>query len=88
MNGRASASTLLISGGSDSSGRLSSAPEMRSRMSFAAASTSRSGENSMVMSDRPSRDEERIISMPSTPATRSSSIWVMRDSTTLAAAPG
>ena len=42
----------------------------------------------MVTSETPSRERERIISMPSTPAIRSSTSWVMRDSTTLAAAPG
>ena len=47
-------STLRTSGGSASSGRVDSTLDTRSRMSLAAASTSRPTLNSTVMSLRPS----------------------------------
>ena len=80
-------STLRTSGGSASSGMSSSTLETRSRMSLAAASTSRPIVNSMVMSLTPSRLDDSMYSMPSTPAMRSSMISVIRVSTTDAAAP-
>ena len=62
-------------------------PETRSRMSLAALSTSRSMLNSMLMRERPSSLVDSTVRMPSTPAMRSSMTWVMRVSTTAAAAP-
>jgi hypothetical protein len=85
--GCASVSTLRISGGNASSGNSLIAPETRSRTSLAAASTSRPGRNSTVISERPSVDREAIVSIPSTPASRSSSGCVMRFSITWALAP-
>jgi hypothetical protein len=41
----------------------------------------------MLMSLRPSEEREEIVSTPSIPASRSSSGWVIRLSTTSAAAP-
>ena len=80
-------SALTISGGSTSSGRLSSTRDTRSRTSFAAASMSRDSTNSTVMRDRPSDEDELTVSMPSTPLIASSMTCVTRVSTTLAAAP-
>ncbi len=80
-------STLRISGGSASVGRLESTLDTRSRMSLAAESTLRPTLNSTVMSLRPSWLEDSMYSMPSTPAMRSSRTSVMRVSTTEAAAP-
>ena len=53
----------------------------RSRTSLAAASTSRSGLNSMLIVEWPSREFERIVSMPSRPAIRSSMTCVILFST-------
>ncbi len=83
----ASASTFWISGGSASSGRSSRTAEMRSRISLAAPSTSRSMLNSTVIRERPSMLDDAMVLMPSTPAMLSSINSVMRVSTTLAAAP-
>ena len=87
MIGCESASTLRTSGASASSGRSCAAPATRSRTSLAAASMLWPGRNSIEMSDRPSDEREVIVSIPSTPASRSSSGWVMRLSITAAAAP-
>ena len=81
-------STFWISGGSASSGNSSRMPATRSRMSLAAASTSRSTSNSTVIRERPSSLRDSMNRMPSTPAIRSSTISVIRVSTTFAAAPG
>ncbi len=81
-------STFWISGGSASTGSWSSIPETRSRTSLAAPSMSRSMLNSMVMAERPSSLTDSMVSMPSTPDTRSSISCVMRVSTTFAEAPG
>ena len=81
-------STFWISGGSASAGRSSRMRETRSRTSLAAPSMSRPTANSMVMDERPSSLTDATLWMPSTPETRSSMTSVMRDSTTLAAAPG
>ena len=87
MIGAASASTLRTTGGSISCGRLAAAAPTRSRTSLAALSILRPGANSMVMSDWPSREREVIVCRPSSPASCSSSTWVIRVSMTLAAAP-
>jgi hypothetical protein len=57
-------------------------------MSLAAPSMSRPTSSSMVMTERPSSLIDESVRIPSTPATRSSMSWVMRDSTTPAEAPG
>ncbi len=85
--GSASASTLEISGGRAWSGMRSVTRLTASRTSLAAASTSRVGTNSMLMSELPLRLRASIVSMPSMPARASSSTWVMRLSTTAAEAP-
>jgi hypothetical protein len=64
-----------------------SALATRSRTSLAAASTSRPARNSIEISERPSIEREAIASIPSIPASRSSSGWVMRFSITCALAP-
>ncbi|MCW0450707.1 hypothetical protein NB706_003541 [Xanthomonas sacchari] len=84
----ASASTLAISGASASSGRRSSTRLTASRTSLAAASMSRVARNSILMSATPLELRAWIVSMPSMPASASSSTWVMRLSTTAAEAPG
>ena len=61
---------------------------MALRTSFAAASISRVRRKVMLTDEEPSLEFEDIVSMPSMPATASSIGWVMRVSTTLAAAPG
>ena len=81
-------STFWMSGGSASTGSWSRIPDTRSRTSFAAPSMSRSMSNSMVIFERPSSLTDSMVRIPSTPETRSSMSWVMRVSTTLAAAPG
>ena len=86
--GSESLSTLLISGGSASSGMRSATRLTALRMSLAAASMSRVGRNSMLMSELPLRLRDSMVLMPSMPDSASSSVWVMRVSTTLADAPG
>src|SRR3972149_2350423 len=54
---------------------------------FAAASTSRSVLNSTLMAERPSRELERSVSIPSRPAIRSSMTCVILFSTMAAPAP-
>lgn len=87
MIGSAAESTLPISGGSASSGRLAATRATRSRTSFAASSTERDGSNSRLMLERPSRLCEVIFVTPSMPATRSSMTCVILVSTTSADAP-
>ena len=77
-----------MSGGSESSGKLSTTPETRSRISFAAASISCVTSNSMLIRERPSEDVEEINLIPSTPEIRSSITSVIRVSTVCAEAPG
>jgi len=72
ITGSALKSTLPISGGSASGGSCAATRETRSRTSFAASSTSRSGTNSRLMLERPSTLCEVILVMPSRPDTRSS----------------
>ena len=85
--GSASDSTLAISGGRASSGMRSATRVTASRTSLAAASMSRLDLNSMLMLERPLRLLALMVSMPSMPASASSSTWVMRLSTTAAEAP-
>ena len=80
-------STLVTCEASASGGRRAAARETRSRTSLAAASRSRSIENSTVMRENSSRLDEVSFSTPSMPATSSSSTWVTRDSITAALAP-
>ena len=80
-------STLVICGGSASSGRRPATRERRSRTSFAAESRSRSSVNSTLMFERSSRLEELSRSTPSMPEISFSMICVMRDSTTSDEAP-
>lgn len=85
--GSASASTLEISGGRAWSGMRSETRLTASRTSLAAASTSRDCTNSILISEEPLRLRASMVSMPSMPASASSSTWVMRLSTTAADAP-
>ncbi len=87
MTGSALKSTLAISGGSASGGSALTTRATRSRTSFAASSTERSGANSRLMFERPSMLCEVILVTPSSPATRSSITCVIFVSTTSAAAP-
>jgi hypothetical protein len=86
--GSASASTFSICGGSASSGMRFRTRLTASRMSLAAASMSRSSENSMLTLERPLTLRDSSMSTPSSPLSASSRIWVMRVSTTAAEAPG
>ena len=88
MIGSESLSTLLISGGSASSGMRSATRLTALRTSFAAASMSRVARNSMLTREAPFWLLESMVLMPSMPASASSRVWVMRVSTTLAEAPG
>ncbi len=87
MIGSASLSTLAISGGRASSGMRSATRLTASRTSLAAASISRLEVNSMLTCERPLVLRALIVSMPSMPASASSSTWVMRLSMTAAEAP-
>ena len=82
MIGSVPLSTLVICEGSASSGRRSATRERRSRTSLAAASRSRSSENSTLICERSSRLEEFRRSTPSMPEISFSMTCVMRDSTT------
>src|SRR5688572_5665447 len=84
----ASDSTFSICGGSASSGIRPSTRLTASRTSLAAASMSRDSENSIVTDATPLRLRDSTVSMPSMPATASSSTCVIRVSTTAADAPG
>ena len=88
MIGSESLSTLLISGGSASSGMRSATRLTALRTSLAAASMSREARNSMLMREEPFWLLESMVLMPSMPDSASSSVWVMRVSTTLDEAPG
>ncbi len=81
-------SAFSISGGSASSGNRSTTRLTASRTSFAAASISRSSENSMLMLPSPLLLWDSIVSTPSIPDRESSSTCVIRVSTTAAEAPG
>ena len=87
MMARASASLLAMRGGSASRGRFGTARPTRSRTSLAAASMSRSMSNSMETAEDSSRLVEVMTSIPSIPATASSTICVTWDSTIFAEAP-
>src|SRR5882672_6600220 len=80
-------STLVICGGSASSGRRWATRDNRSRTSFAALSRSRSSVNSTLICERSSRLAELRRSTPSIPEISFSMICVMRDSTTSEEAP-
>ena len=80
-------STLVICDGSASSGNRCATRDRRSRTSLAAASRSRSSENSTLICERSSRLEELSRSTPSMPEISFSMICVMRDSTTSEEAP-
>jgi hypothetical protein len=85
--GSAPLSTLLICGGSASSGRRACTRATRSRTSLAADSRSRSAVNSMLICALSSRLIEMSLSMPSMPEISFSSTCVMRVSITLEFAP-
>ena len=81
-------SAFSICGGSASRGMRSTTRLTASRTSFAAASMSRSSENSMLMLPSPLLLCDSMVSTPSMPDSASSSTCVMRVSTTAAEAPG
>src|SRR6185436_7110501 len=87
MMGSVPLSTLVICGGSASSGRRAATRDRRSRTSLAALSRSRSSVNSTLICERSSRLEEFSRSTPSMPDISFSMICVMRDSTTSEEAP-
>ena len=76
MIGRASASTLEITGGSASTGRRDMTRPTLSRTSLVAPSMARSMRNSSEIEDEPSRLDEVIVLMPSMPESASSRICV------------
>src|SRR5512145_163431 len=83
----ASASILETTDSSDASGSSARTRATRSRTSFAAESTSRSGTNSTVIWLTSSRDTDFTVRTPSIPAIESSSGCVICDSITCGLAP-
>ena len=87
MTGKASASTLAMTGSSIACGKRLRTREVRSRTSAAAPSGSRSSRNRTVIWLRSAREMDVITSMPSMPAMESSSGLVTADSTISLEAP-
>jgi hypothetical protein len=83
----ASASIFDTTDSSAASGSSARTRATRSRTSFAAESTSRSGTNSTVIWLTSSRDTDFTVRTPSIPAIESSSGWVICDSMTWGLAP-
>ena len=83
----ASASILDTTDSSDASGSSARTRATRSRTSFAAESTLRSGTNSTVIWLTSSRDTDFTVRTPSMPEIESSIGWVICDSVTCGLAP-